>query len=318
MSGYPRALADIGGTNARFALERAPGVLDRERAWPTAGFPGFVAAAAAYLDTLAGERPQVMAVAIAAPVAGDVVRLTNANWEFSIAAAREALGLQRLEVRNDFVALALALPALDASRHRQVGGGDPVAGGALALLGPGSGLGMTALLPAGGRWTTIGTEGGHAGFAPSDERELSVLRYAWRRYTHVSLERVLSGPGIELIHEALREHAGMEPVAMKAAQVTTAALDGSDASCVEAIDCFCSILGSAAGNLAITLDARGGVYIGGGIVPRLGRRLDASPFRERFESKGRFSDAVRAMPTYVITAADATLRGAARALDDEA
>lgn len=313
---YPRTLADVGATNARFALEVQPGQLKHRSAWLTADFPDFVSMASTYLASLPVEFPKAMAVAIACPMSGDRVCMTNTNWDFSVQEARELLRLDRLVVGNDFAALALALPTLGADQRRQVGGGTPLPGAALGLVGPGSGFGVTGLLPAGRAWAMLGTEGGHASFPAGNESEIEFLRYAWRRHPHVSLERLLSGPGIELIHAALQDRSGLHAAPKSAAEISRRALDGSDALCAEAIDCFCAMLGTAAGNLALTIDAKGGVYIGGGIVPRLGSRFDSSPFRARFEAKGRFSDRLREIPTFVITADDATLRGASALLDD--
>jgi glucokinase len=254
------------------------------------------------------------AVAIANPVEGDQVRMTNYHWEFSIEQMRERLGLQTLVVVNDFTALALALPRLRPSQRRQVGGGSPVARSVVGLIGAGSGLGVSGLIPAEDGWVALGTEGGHTSFSPRDERELDILRYAMTQHSHVSFERLVSGPGLELTYRALLYRAGRAVQALPAPEITRLALEGSDAACVEALEAFCAMLGTAASNLAVTQGAMGGVFIGGGIVPRLGTWFDRSPFRARFEDKGRFSEYLRAIPTYVITAEHATLDGASAVL----
>jgi glucokinase len=184
----------------------------------------------------------------------------------------------------------------------------------VGLLGAGSGLGVSGLIPAADGWIALGTEGGHTSFSPRDEREIAILRYGLQQYPHLSHERLLSGPGLELIHRALRDRAGLAPQALAAPEITRRALDGSDAVCAETLEAFCAMLGTVAGNLAVTLGALGGVYIGGGIVPRLGDYFDRSPFRARFEDKGRFSDYVKGIPTYVITADHATFVGASAIL----
>jgi glucokinase len=253
-------------------------------------------------------------VAIANPVEGDQVRMTNYHWEFSIEQMRERLGLQTLVVVNDFTALALALPRLRPSQRRQVGGGSPVARSVVGLIGAGSGLGVSGLIPAEDGWVALGTEGGHTSFSPRDERELDILRYAMTQHSHVSFERLVSGPGLELTYRALLYRAGRAVQALPAPEITRLALEGSDAACVEALEAFCAMLGTAASNLAVTQGAMGGVFIGGGIVPRLGAWFDRSPFRARFEDKGRFSEYLRAIPTYVITAEHATLDGASAVL----
>jgi glucokinase len=181
----------------------------------------------------------------------------------------------------------------------------------VGLIGAGTGLGVSGLIPAGDGWIALGTEGGHTSFSPQDEREIAILQFAWQQYSHVSFERLLSGSGIELIFRALTHRAGLPERNLGAPEITRMALDGSDALCRETIDVFCAILGTAAANLAVSQGAFGGIYIGGGIVPRLGLYFDQSPFRKRFEDKGRFSDYMKSIPTFVITAADATLVGAA-------
>ncbi|HEY8707716.1 MAG TPA: glucokinase, partial [Burkholderiaceae bacterium] len=308
----PRLLADIGGTYARFALETGPGQVERVASLRCADHADFHAAISAYLATLPACRIEHAGVAIANPVAGDAVRMTNYHWQFSIEQMRQRLQFETLVVVNDFTALAMALPRLRPDQRRQVGGGEIRPRSVVGLIGAGSGLGVSGLIPADDGWVALGTEGGHTSFSPRDERELAILRHAWRRYPHVSFERLLSGPGIELIHAALAERAGIighEAQPLSAPEITRRALDGSDPLCVETLDAFCAILGTAAANLAVTQGAFGGIYIGGGIVPRLGAYFDRSPFRARFEDKGRFSDYCKGIPTFVITAEHATFVG---------
>lgn len=321
MSQYdsPRLIADVGGTYARFVLETAPGQFERAASLRCAEHADFHAAVSAYLRSLpAGTRLQHAAVAIANPVEGDLVRMTNYHWQFSIEEMRERLGLVTLVVVNDFTALAMAVPRLTAADRHPVGGGQAREGSVVGVLGAGSGLGVSGLIPADKGWVALGTEGGHTSFAPHDEREIAILRHAWRLYPHVSFERLLSGPGLELIHHALAELAGQpEQGALPAPEITRRGLDGSDALCAEAIEVFCAMLGTAAANLAVSLGAFGGIYIGGGIVPRLGAYFERSPFRARFEDKGRFSDYLRAIPTFVITADHATFVGASAILQQQ-
>jgi glucokinase len=318
----PRLLADIGGTYARFALERAPGQFDNQRSLRCAEHADFHAAVTAYLAGLPSPRPPIehAAVAIANPVEGDDVRMTNYHWRFSIEQMRSQLGLATLLVVNDFTALAMALPRLPPTGRRQVGGGVARERSVVGVLGAGTGLGMSGLIAADDGWIALGTEGGHTSFSPRDERELAIWRHAHARFEHVSFERLLSGPGIELIHEALAARAahsdepttaGTPPRArsLSAPEITQRALAGVDPLCVEALEAFCAVLGTAASNLAVTLGALGGIYIGGGIVPRLGQWFDRSPFRRRFEDKGRFSDYLQGIPTYVVTAEGATFTG---------
>jgi glucokinase len=306
----PRLLADIGGTYARFTLESAPGVFERAATLRCADHEDFQAAVKAYLATLPPGRLQHAAVAIANPVEGDQVRMTNYHWQFSIEAVREQLGFDTLVVVNDFTALAMALPRLSLADKRQVGGGQARERSVIGILGSGSGLGVSGLIPADDGYIALGTEGGHTSFSPRDERELAILNFAWKSLPHVSFERLLSGPGLELIYRALAERAGARAASgLSAPEITRRALAGSDAICVDTLEAFCAMLGTAAANLAVTLGALGGIYIGGGIVPRLGEHFDRSGFRKRFEDKGRFSDYLAQIPTWVITAENATFHG---------
>jgi glucokinase len=303
--GEPHLLADIGATYARFCVEHVRGEFEHVAVLPCAEYAGFVEVVQAYLSSLPAPRPRHGAVAIANPIEGDHVRMTNRDWTFSIEAAQRALDLGTLLVVNNFTALAMSLPHLGESARRQVGGGMPRGDGVIGLLGPGTGLGVSGLIPNGDRWVTLAAEGGHVGFAPSDERELRVLRHAWTTMPRVSAERMLSGPGIELIHAALAEGAAPLP----AAEIVQRALRGDDAVCLETIDCFCGMLGTMASDLALTLGATGGIFVGGGIVPRLGDLFDRSAFRRRFETKGRLSGYVARIPTYVLTAANPAFHG---------
>ncbi|MDE1183468.1 bifunctional transcriptional regulator/glucokinase [Paraburkholderia sp.] len=298
----PRLLADIGGTNARFALETGPGEITSVIVYPCADYPGVADVIKKYLkDTKIG-RVNHAAIAIANPVDGDTVSMTNHDWSFSIEATRRALGFDTLLVVNDFTALAMALPGLTDAQRVQVGGGSRRPNSVIGLLGAGTGLGVSGLIPADDRWIALGSEGGHATFAPADEREELVLQYARKKWSHVSFERVAAGPGIEVVYRALaardKKRVGAN---FDTAEVVKRALDG-DPLCAEAVDCFCGILGTFAGNIAVTLGSLGGIYIGGGVVPRLGEFFEKSSFRARFEAKGRFEAYLKNVPTYVITA----------------
>lgn len=242
--------------------------------------------------------------------------MTNNHWSFSIAAFKQALGLQRCLVINDFTALAMSLPALGSADLRAIGGGVAVTGAPIALVGPGTGLGVSGLLCSGpGRWSALSGEGGHASVAAATDLESALLGRLRQRFGHVSAERVLSGAGLINLYTALCELRGTPARSLEASDVTDNALARSDALCVQAVQLFSSFLGNVAGNLALTLGAHGGVYVGGGIVPRLGDAFDANLFRQRFEEKGRFQDYLRAIPTWVITASTPALIGASAALD---
>ncbi|MDP3671969.1 MAG: glucokinase [Telluria sp.] len=300
----PRLLADIGGTNARFALEVAPGEFRHIEVLACDAYPTLAHALHAYLGMagLAAGAIRHAGLAIANPVDGDLVRMTNHHWEFSIEAMRRACGFDTLLVVNDFSALARSLPHLAAEHKRQVGAGSARPCSPLGLVGAGTGLGVSGLIPAGEGWSALRSEGGHVSFSPADETEVAILQFAWRTLGHVSAERFLSGDGIELIHRALALHAGLPAPTLRAEQIARRACAAECALCDQAIETFCGMLGTVAGNLAITLGAQGGIYIGGGIVPKLGERFERSSFRARFERKGRFSGYLAQVPTFVITA----------------
>ncbi len=304
-------VADIGGTNARFGLVGADGKPQRLASLACADYPDVASAVEAYLSQQADRRPRYACFAVACPVKGDEVRFTNSPWQFSIATTAGQLGLEKLEVINDFTALAMALPGLSAAEKRQIGGGQAVERATIAVLGPGTGLGVSGLLWSPVGWIPLAGEGGHVGFAPFDDREAEILRLLRRRYGRVSLERLLSGEGLRVLYLALSELAGAVPEALESADIVSRGIDGSSPLCCETLDRFSAILGGAAGDLALTLGARGGLYLGGGILPRFAETFAAGPFRERFEAKGRFSDYVRAIPTWLIEAEMPALRGAA-------
>lgn len=310
----PALIADIGGTNARFALVTANGCIHAERILSGADYPDLIQAATAYLSDLSQPRPRRAVIAVATPVAGDWIQFTNSPWSFSTEAARQALGLERLDIINDFTALALALPLLDSHERRAVGGGSAVENAPIALLGAGTGLGVSGLVWSGHHWIPLQAEGGHVTFSAIDEREWAVYQVLRERFGHVSPERLLSGPGLVNIYTALAAIQGRRPETLMPADITERALSGTCPHCAEVLELFCGALGTAASNLALTLGALGGVYIGGGIVPRLGALFDRSQFRSRFEAKGRFSAYLAGIPTWVITAANPAFRGVAAAL----
>jgi glucokinase len=294
-------VADIGATNARFGLVSPKRGVLHTHTLPGADYPTIADAIVAYL----GQRgvlpmPREGAIAIASTITGDRVAMTNHPWSFSISALRARLGFVRLEVINDFTALALALPHLSPEDRQAIGGGAPLAGTPLGVLGPGSGLGVSGLIPAGAGWIPLAGEGGHATMAPATDRESSVLERMRRHFDHVSAERVLSGPGLVNLYNTLTVLDAVPSRGYTAAQITDPEIGTADPLCAEATSLFCAMLGTMAGNLALTLGARGGIYIGGGIVPRLGRRFGQSLFRARFEAKGRFNEYLAAIPTYVV------------------
>jgi glucokinase len=308
-------VGDIGGTNARFGLIAPDGTLLHSSILADADYPTIEEAALAYLDQRGDlPMPKQGAIAIASAIGGDRVEMTNNPWSFSIADLRARLGFERLEVINDFTAAALAIPHLEASQRTAVGGGTAQVGRPIGVLGPGSGLGVSGLVPNGAGWIALAGEGGHSTMATVTTRENAVLAVMRQHFDHVSAERCLSGPGLGNLYQALCEVDGVPAAQYTAAQITDPAVDARDPRCREATEMFCAMLGTVAGNLALTLGAQGGVYIAGGIVPRLGERFQASPFRQRFESKGRFSAYLAAIPTYVVNHPLLAFLGCAAAL----
>jgi glucokinase len=298
-------IADIGATNARFALLDESGAFHRTRILACEEYPTIAQAIETYLsdepDLTESTRPRAGAFAIAGPISGDHVAMTNHPWSFSIADLRRHLAWDRLLVINDFTANSLALPHLQHADRAAVGRGDRIPGTPLGIIGPGSGLGVGGLVPHPTGWLPLPSEGGHVTMSPADAREGAVLDLMRQRLDHVSAERVLSGPGLVNLYAALAELDGVPARSYLPAQITDPATGAADRHCREAVAMFCAMLGTVAGNLALTLGARGGVYIAGGIVPRLGPLFMESRFRERFEQKGRLAPYLAAIPTYVVT-----------------
>ena len=315
----PCLLADIGGTNARFALQIDDQFVAID-VLACADYPTLGAAIDAYLARAAGlgfptGAIRHMAIAIANPVEDDLVRMTNHHWSFSVARLRAERQLLTLLVVNDFAALAMSLPYLQPEQRERIGtgpgGGAGLSGRPIGLIGPGTGLGVSGVVKAGEQWIALAGEGGHASFAPNTDDEIILLQALKREFGHVSAERLLSGMGLELIHRTFADEV------LPAASITGRALGSNDAACQRSIACFCGILGSVAGNVALTLGATGGMYIGGGIVPRLGKLFALSSFRQRFEDKGRLAPYLARIPTWVITAPFPALVGVAAMLAEK-
>lgn len=311
-------LADIGGTNARFALaapqHEQPLREDSVQVFAVADFPSLADAARHYLDRV-GATPGEAVFAVAGRVDGDEARITNHPWVISATRTRQALGLQRLQLVNDFTAQAMAVSLLRAQDVVAIGGnawhgfgddGDRT----YAIIGAGTGLGVGGLIRRDGRYYPLQTEGGHVSFAPGTPEEIEILRRLSDEFGRVSNERVVSGSGLVNLHRALSQIAGEDPGPLTPADITAMAREG-DARCVRAIDVFCAVYGAAAGDLVLTLGAWDGVFLPGGLVPRLMPWLQHSGFRQRFENKGRFSPTMARIPTLAVTHPQPGLLGAA-------
>ncbi len=316
---FPRLLGDVGGTNARFGWQaNAHSSIEHVLVLPCAAHETLEAAIRTYLEMKSLPMPRAGALGIANPITGDAIRMTNHHWSFSISEMQRSLGLQQLNVINDFTALALALPSIAKDNLVQVGGTVAQAYAPKALIGAGTGLGVSGLIPtdANDHWVAIAGEGGHVTLAAQTESEYRVIELIRQRYGHVSAERVLSGQGLVDLYLALRQLQKQQPVDVAgAAEITAWALQDKDPLALQSIEMFAGFLGSVTGDLALTLGARGGVYLGGGIVPRWLGWFETSQFRERFEAKGRFKAYLKDIPVWVINAAESpALLGAARSL----
>jgi glucokinase len=316
---YPRIVGDIGGTNARFAMQVSQGMpISEPLALRCRDFAGPAEAIRHYLELTGLPHPRWAGLAIATAISGDILAMTNNGWKFSISETRSKLSLTHLHMLNDFTALALALPKLGPDDLMQIGTGKPEAGKSIGLIGPGTGLGVSGLIPCPHGYTAIEGEGGHATMAAFNAREAELLALARKKFAHVSAERLLSGPGLIILYEVIAESVGVPNEKLQADEISQRGVAGSCPVCRETIDTFCAMLGTVAADVALVLGARGGVYIGGGIIPRLGDYFAASPFRARFEEKGRFSSYLAKIPTWVIHAPWPGLIGAASSLDDDA
>ena len=314
-------VGDVGGTNARFAIAhmvQGRPVLEHHESFPAETYPTFLEGVKAFIDGCE-VKPTGGVIAVAGPVTDGEIDLTNSPWRVS-ETELGTLGLKPVRLINDFEALAWGAPVVPQDQLASLGGpeeGD--AHSAIAVLGPGTGFGVSALVrDSRGKELAMPSEGGHACFAPGDQVEDEILRILRRRYDRVSIERLICGPGLLNMHKALAEIDGRETHIDDPAQITREALEDPRSACGATLARFCAILGAVAGDVALTMGSRGGVYIAGGIAPRILPFLKASPFRERFERKGRFQDYMAEIPTWVITHKHAALLGAARVAFAEA
>lgn len=301
-------VGDIGGTNARFAIADAHNLSMSHVGYRrTADFAGIAEAIASYLaDEAQGIRPTHAALAVACPVGDDQITLTNNHWAFSASALQQQLGLHDLRMLNDFTVQALAIPHLDAADFTRIGRDvAPRPHAPIGVLGAGTGLGVSGLLPTEhGGWTPLSGEGGHVGIVPENEQEIAIIRYAWQQFGRSSIERLICGSGIAVLYRALCDIRGIKPEDYTQETIVAKAVAAECDICHDTLMQFCAFLGGYAGDLALILGARGGIYIAGGVVPRFGALFAASPFRERFEHKGRFASFNAAIPTYVVAPHD--------------
>lgn len=304
-----RLIADIGATNARFALVR-DGKIEDIRILQCDDFRGPAEAAAVYLEK-SGAKPQTGVFSIAsADASKPFVDMTNNHWAFSVEEVREKIGLQSLKTMNDFTAIAYAMPYLTDADKYQIGKATPQKDMPIAIIGPGTGLGTAGVVFANGKPVVVTAEGGHVTMPSATQREFDL--FAWlikTKYSHVSAERVISGKGILNIYNAIGGVDGVDLPERTPADITKAALSGECKACVEVLDLFCHFLGVIAGNLALSYGAFGGLYIAGGIVPQLGDYFKTSRFYESYINKGRYKEYLSDIPVYVVTHPQPGLEG---------
>jgi glucokinase len=305
---FPLLVADIGGTNARFAwMANAHAGLSQIETLTCEQFPAPEDAANAYLRMFhAGALPAHAAIAIASAITAGPIKVTNSHWVLDRSTFAKATGIASVEVFNDFEAIALVLPYLTQQDYRLVGTVQPIETQPMAVIGPGTGLGVGGITPIrghAGRWQTVCGEGGHMTLSGSTEYQNEILRVTREQFPHVSAERLISGIGLPTLRRAV---ARVEGIAishdLNAEEIGTLGSTRADRLCERTMDAFCTLLGCVAGNVALTLGARGGVFIGGGIVPKLGAFFHESGFRTHFEAKGRYENYLREIATAVVTA----------------
>ncbi|MBR9865555.1 MAG: glucokinase [Oceanospirillales bacterium] len=310
-------VGDIGGTNARFALVR-PGSVELEyvETLQCSEYDNIDSACRAYFSSVGIAGIERACLAFACPVQGEVIKMTNNHWHFTRTDLIQQLGLKQLKLVNDFTAMALGMLHIGDDEKIQVGSGRSLEGAARLVIGPGTGLGVSGLVKANDDWIPLSTEGGHISFAPADEADIDLWRVLVARFGRVSVERILCGQGLLSLYQILSEQQGSEVVCQSPAEVSIAAVAGGDAVAVDALQRFCRILGNVAGDNVLTLGARGGVYLCGGILPKVAEFFLQSDFRRAFEDKGRFVDYMQKVPVWLCTAENPGLLGAAAALEN--
>jgi glucokinase len=297
----PALLADIGGTNTRFALSSGSGRVDAVRIVGTADFDGVEQAIADYLAE-APERPNRAVLAVAGPVLAGRVSLTNADWDIDAGAVATTFGFARVDLVNDFAAVARSLPLLGAEGRQPIGGWEPEPRGTMVALGPGTGLGVAGLVPVGAAgWQAVPGEGGHVTLPATSDAEAAILAVLRRRIDHVSAERVLSGIGLPALDAAVAVVDGAPPTPDRQPEAVLAAARAGEARALRAVGLFVDLLATVAGDLALTFGATGGVFVAGGMPGYLGALFDHRRFRARFEAKGRSGTWLRRVPTAIVT-----------------
>jgi glucokinase len=309
---FPVLIGDIGGTNARFAI--LVDAFAEPKQFPivqTASFDTIDDAIQTAILDKTSILPRSAVLAVAGPVDGDEIELTNCNWVVKPRQMFETLGLDEVLVLNDFEAQALAVVALGREHMEQIGGDEPDEAAGRVVMGPGTGLGVAGLVHSRNTWIPVPGEGGHVDIGPRSERDFAIFPHIERIERRISAEQILCGRGLVNLYRAVALADAVAPRFTTPAEITSAALAGSDGVAREALDVFVTCLGRLAGDLALVFMSRGGVYLTGGIAQKIVPALKAGGFRAAFEDKAPHSELVREMPVFVITHPLAALAGLA-------
>lgn len=316
MNSESALVADVGGTNIRIAVATADGLLNPVT-WRCADFDSIDTALRTYLDGASlPAPPKRAAVAVASPVEGDQIDFANQDWQFSIDQLRRNLELEDLRVVNDFTALAASIPRLQPQDTQIIKDGVALEHAAIAVVGPGTGLGVSGLIASGSRWIPLSAEGGHSTLAATNEREWAVVGILRQEFGRVSNERILSGPGLVNLYRALCKLHGEPSADLQPADIVNGAAERPDSTEATVVRMFSGWLGTMAGDLVLSLGARGGVYLGGGVVPKMTEVFDKEYFVERFVDKGRSSGYVEPVPVHLILNTQIALVGVAAIIQE--
>ena len=313
----PYIVADIGGTNARFGLVVKSDPLNdkfvilQQQKFPSGQFENIEQATQHYIDSLNGEKISGACLAVAGPITGDNVRLTNLNWAFSINDVKRTLKLPKLKVLNDFAAYAFATPHVQPEHLLSLNEGQAIDGCPIAIVGPGTGFGVAALVPQANRWNVLPTEGGHITLAAKTPLQASVISALSHEFSHISVERVLSGPGLRNLYKALAKVENLDIIPLRSSEISAKALVDDSSLEYRTLRLFCAWLGQTCGDLALTLGARGGIYLGGGVLLKFIDFLLESEFMNCFFAKGQMQEYLHQMPVKLVTEGNSALLGAA-------
>jgi len=312
---YPYLIADIGGTNARFGLvtkvdhDNNHYTIEKQRTYPSAEFAGLEQAVTHYFNDIEISNIRNACLAVAGPVTGNRFRLTNLDWNVDITRAKQSLGLDSLHLKNDFSAYAYAIPYLDNSNFMSISDGISEPRSPIAVLGPGTGFGVAMLIPEEHRKRAVSTEAGHMSLSANTALQSAIKEQLSRRFEYVSIERVFSGPGLKYLYQALAAVEGIKTEPLSAAEITQEAIQSNDEMCYRTLSLFCSWLGAVTGDLTLAFGARGGVYLGGGILPRISDFLLASDFMSSFKAKDQMSHYLENIPVNLVTESNSALLG---------